>query len=72
MIREMMPNDWKRVAEIYEQGMERGISTFNTECPTYEEWDNGHIKECRYVYVSDEKVVGWIDSNKPHIRKMYL
>ena len=60
MIRKMMPNDWKRVAEIYKQGLERGISTFNTECPTYEEWDNEHIKDCRYVYVTDEKVVGWI------------
>ncbi|MGN0350807.1 MAG: GNAT family N-acetyltransferase [Roseburia sp.] len=60
MIREMVPNDWKRVAEIYEQGLERGISTFNTECPSYEEWDKSHVKECRYVFVADEKVVGWI------------
>ena len=59
MIREMTANDWNRVAEIYEQGLTRGISTFNTECPTYEEWDNGHKKDCRYVYVSNEKVVGW-------------
>lgn len=60
MIREMTPNDWERVAQIYEQALEKGISTFNTACPAYEEWDNGHIKECRYVYVSDDKVVGWI------------
>lgn len=60
MIREMTPNDWERVTDIYEQGLVRGTSTFNTKCPTYEEWDAGHIKDCRYVYISDEKVVGWI------------
>lgn len=60
MIREMKADDWNRVAEIYTQGLEKGISTFNTECPIYEEWDKGHVKEHRYVYVSDEKVVGWI------------
>ena len=60
MIREMTSNDWTRVAQIYEQALEKGISTFNTECPTYDEWDKGHIKECRYVYESDEKIVGWI------------
>lgn len=60
MIREMIQSDWQRVAEIYEQGLEKGISTFQTECPTYEEWDAAHIRDCRYVYVTDKKVVGWI------------
>lgn len=60
MIREMKLSDWERVAEIYTQGLGKGISTFNTKCPSYEDWDNGHVKEHRYVYVSDEKVVGWI------------
>lgn len=60
MIREMKPEDWNRVAEIYTQGLERGKSTFNTKCPTYEEQDKAHTKDCRYVYVSDNKVVGWV------------
>ncbi|MGN0413531.1 MAG: GNAT family N-acetyltransferase [Lachnospiraceae bacterium] len=60
MIREMVSEDWESVAEIYTQGLESGISTFNTECPTYEEWDKAHCKECRYVFEEDGKVVGWI------------
>ncbi|MGN0142693.1 MAG: GNAT family N-acetyltransferase [Roseburia sp.] len=60
MIREMVNDDWTRVAEIYKQGLEGGISTFNTECPSFEEWDASHIRECRYVYEEDGKVVGWI------------
>ena len=50
VIRPMVDNDWERVSEIYKQGMEGGTATFNTECPSFEEWDNGHIKECRFVY----------------------
>ena len=53
MIRPMVDNDWERVSEIYKQGMEGGTATFNTECPSFEEWDKGHIKECRFVYVED-------------------
>lgn len=37
------------MAEIYKQGLEGGISTFNTECPSFEEWDASHIRECRYT-----------------------
>lgn len=59
MIREMKREDWPYVEEIYKQGMEHGISTFNTECPSYEEWDAGHIRECRFVSEEDGRVVGW-------------
>ena len=59
MIREMNEKDWERVEEIYLQGIETGIATFNTKSPSYEEWNNEHIDSCRFVYVDGEKVVGW-------------
>lgn len=45
--------------EIYKQSLERGDVTFRRECPTYEEWDSGHIKECRFVYELDGRVIGY-------------
>ena len=60
MSREMKNSGWDRVREIYTQGLVRGVSTFNTECPSFEEWDASHIRECRYVYEADHMVVGWI------------
>jgi len=60
MIRQMIKSDWDRVSAIYMQGILSGKSTFNTECPSYEGWDAGHIKECRYVYEEDGEVIGWI------------
>ena len=59
MIREMRASDWGDMMEIYKQSLEKGDITFRTECPTYEEWDEGHIKECRFVYELDGKVIGY-------------
>ncbi len=60
MIREMRDEDWGTVAEIYKQGLEEGTSTFNTECPGFTEWNEGHVKNCRFVFEEEGKVVGWI------------
>ena len=60
LIRKMENDDWKRVSQIYAQGLESGIATFETECPSYGEWDRKHLPYCRYVSVEDDEVVGWI------------
>lgn len=59
MIREMRDSDWDGIIDIYKQSLERGDVTFRTECPTYEEWDRGHIKECRFVYEFDGRIIGY-------------
>ena len=59
MIRKMTDQDWQRVSEIYMQGIETGIATFETVLPSYEKWDEVHTKECRYVYVSDGTIAGY-------------
>lgn len=59
MIRDMKKDDWESVSKIYVQGLEKGIATFETKCPTYDEWDKKHLSDCRYVAVEDGKVVGW-------------
>ena len=71
MIRAMEENDWARVAEIYRQGMESGKSTFNTECPDFEEWDKGHIRICRFVYEEDGNVVGRVAISPTSSRCVY-
>ena len=58
-IRDMNSSDWESVADIYCQGLLLGKSAFQTECPTYEEWDKGHLKECRFVLTKDSQAIGW-------------
>ncbi len=40
----MTEKHWDKVREIYLQGIRTGIATFQTGCPTFEEWDKGHLK----------------------------
>jgi L-amino acid N-acyltransferase YncA len=59
-IRDLRPGDWPEVAHVYEQGIETGNATFETEVPNWEEWDAAHLVEHRFVAESDGRVVGWI------------
>lgn len=72
MIREMEKSDWARVSEIYIQSLEKGIATFETICPKYEDWDKKHFSNCRYVAIEESNIVGWITvsptSNRPAYR----
>ena len=55
----MTADDWKNVSEIYRQGIETGNATFQQEIPTYTDWENGHLKNCRIVAIKDNEVAGW-------------
>ena len=67
---EMMPEDWDRVFEIYKQGIDSGQATFSSNYPTWEEWDAGHNKCCRYVTLLNDEIAGFVAvspfSGKPH------
>lgn len=59
MIREMKIEDSQAVLAIYEMGLATRNATFETEVPSWEGWDNRHLKHSRWVYVDNEKVLGW-------------
>lgn len=59
LIRPMEANDWKFVARIYTEGIATGFATFETTTPTYEAWNNAHMKSCRLVAVSKNQILGW-------------
>ena len=48
------------ILAIYKLGIESKNATFNTTVPTWEEWDNGHLKHSRFVIESDNNTAGWI------------
>ena len=59
IIREMKKEDWESVASIYQEGIETGIATFQTEVPDYEAWDHSHLALCRLVASMNGSIVGW-------------
>jgi len=58
-IRKMQPADWNSVARIYVEGIATGYATFEKSIPTYEAWDNAHLKACRIVVVENKNILGW-------------
>ena len=55
---------WPAVRAIYEQGIATGNATFQTEAPTWDEWDRGHLAHSRLVavdagYGRPNEVLGW-------------
>lgn len=58
-IRPMETDDWSEIVEIYTQGIQSNMATFEYTCPTYEEWDRKHLSCCRLVAEVDFEVVGW-------------
>lgn len=58
-IDEMTQSDWEQAANIYLEGINTGKATFQTEVPTFENWNNSHISSCRLVVRSDNNILGW-------------
>jgi phosphinothricin acetyltransferase len=56
----LCPEHWPDVARIYAEGIATGDATFETDVPSWERWDTGHLREHRFVALSDGAVVGWI------------
>jgi L-amino acid N-acyltransferase YncA len=59
-VRDLRPLDWPEVARIYEQGMRTGQATFETETPSWEDWDAAHLLGHRFVAVEGDAVLGWV------------
>ena len=58
-LRPMLESDWEAVRIIYQEGIESGHASFETEPPSREDWDRTHLDDCRFVVVADGRVVGW-------------
>jgi L-amino acid N-acyltransferase YncA len=71
MIREMLSGDSSRVLEIYKMGLETRNSTFETEVPSWEEWDSRHLLHSRLVYEESGMVLGWIALSPFSTREVY-
>ena len=70
-IREMNESDWPDVSRIYQDGIDTNMATFQTECPSWEEWDASHLKECRLVITQDNIVLGWAALSAVSGRRAY-
>jgi len=58
IVRDLRPDDWAEVAEIYRDGMRSGLATFEIEVPSWEDW---HAAQTIALVAENElgTVIGW-------------
>jgi L-amino acid N-acyltransferase YncA len=59
VVDEMKPDDWGQVRSIYLEGIESGNSTFETDAPPWERWDQEHLQFARLVMRDEDRILGW-------------
>jgi L-amino acid N-acyltransferase YncA len=67
----LLKKHWADVSLIYRKGIETGIATFEKEVPEWSMWDSSHLKCCRWVAISADKVIGWAALSKVSDRCCY-
>lgn len=60
VVADMSVDDWEQVRSIYLEGIATGVATFETDAPTWEKWDAGHLRKMRLVARETEgEMLGW-------------
>lgn len=55
----LLPKHWPWVRAIYAEGIRTGNATFETEPPGWAKWDAGHLADCRFVAMQEDRLLGW-------------
>jgi len=71
MIDRMRASDWEQVRSIYLEGIRAGNSTFETDAPSWEKWDEGHLTYPRLVMREDDRILGWAALSPVSKRAVY-
>jgi L-amino acid N-acyltransferase YncA len=69
VVRDLRPEDWPAVRQIYLEGIRSGLASFETEAPSWEDWDATHT--IRVVAESHDGVVGWAAAGPVSSRRCY-
>lgn len=62
---------WEQVRAIYLEGIATGLATFETDVPSWERWDAGHLACCRLVAHEGGQVKGWAALSAVSTRRVY-
>jgi L-amino acid N-acyltransferase YncA len=71
IIDRMRASDWAQVRAIYLEGIRSGHSTFETDAPPWETWDEGHLQIARLVMRDGETIHGWAALSPVSKRDVY-
>jgi phosphinothricin acetyltransferase len=55
----IIPSDYNDVKKIYLAGIATGNATFQTDAPSWEDWDKSHLSSCRIAAFDNDEMLGW-------------
>ncbi|MEA2204540.1 MAG: hypothetical protein QOE77_1316 [Blastocatellia bacterium] len=58
-ITSMLDEDWEQVRQIFQEGIDTGQATFETQPPAFDEWQSSHLPFGRLVARTGSLVKGW-------------
>lgn len=67
----MTEKHWEAVRAIYAEGIATGNATFETEAPSWPEWDAQHLPVCRLVAQNGGETLGWAALSAVSHRHVY-
>ena len=70
-LEELTAPDWPRVCAIYLEGILSGNATFETEPPSWDQWDRSHLAFGRLVARNENGICGWAALSPVSLRKCY-
>lgn len=70
-ISKLYPEHWPEVEQILAEGIATGMATFETQTPTWKNWDEGHLPHCRFIATGVAGVGGWIALSPVSKRNVY-
>lgn len=59
-IKKLENHHYPEVAAIYQQAIDAGKITLTQKTATWDEWNQDHLENMRFVALEDEKVIGWV------------
>ena len=71
VIRDLDERDWPAVAAIWAEGIATGSATFETEVPSWEEFDRTRLSGQRLVAVDEGEIVAWAALSPTSSRECY-
>lgn len=70
-IRLMKDEDCHAVLDIYQKGIETRNATFETQPPTWVEWEHNHLLHSRFVVEQSDEILGWSALSPYSKREVY-
>lgn len=71
VFKEIHKDDFDSVSEIYSQGLNTGIATFETEVPDWEKWNVKFHSNCRILAELNNEVAGFAVLSPVSNREVY-